>query len=124
MWTTTMPRARVPTLPAPSDRTSADAPSATTVAFDVTPLLTPRTGIGHSVADLRAALSHRADVRLLPFALGLRSPRLRHLAPPGTRMWPVPTRAVLAVWGRVDWPRARRLTRGADVVHATNFVVP
>jgi glycosyltransferase involved in cell wall biosynthesis len=39
-------------------------------------------------------------------------------------MWPVPTRAALAAWEHVDWPRARRLTRGADVVHATNFVVP
>lgn len=96
----------------------------TAVAFDATPLLTPRTGIGNSVADLYAALRPRPDVKLMPFALGLRSPRLRHLAPPGTRMWPVPTRAALAVWSHVDWPRARRLTRGADVVHATNFVVP
>src|SRR4029079_1735987 len=50
--------------------------------------------------------------------------RLRHLAPPGTRMWPVPTRAALAAWKHVNWPSARRLTRGADVMHATNFVVP
>jgi glycosyltransferase involved in cell wall biosynthesis len=39
-------------------------------------------------------------------------------------MWPIPTRAALALWERVNWPRARRLTRGADVLHATNFVVP
>ena len=119
-----MPRGRVPTLPTTNDRRPAETPRVTTVAFDVTPLLTLRTGIGHSVAELRAALARRSDVRLLPFALGLRSPRLRHLAPPGTRMWAVPTRAALAAWQRVDWPRARRLTRGADVVHATNFVVP
>jgi glycosyltransferase involved in cell wall biosynthesis len=96
----------------------------TNVAFDATPLLTVRTGIGHSVAELRAALARRSDVQLMPFALGLRSPRLRHLAPTGTRMWPVPTRAALAVWKHFDWPRGRRLTRGADIVHATNFVVP
>jgi len=96
----------------------------TTVAFDVTPLLTVRTGIGHSVAELRAALARRSDVRLVPFALGMRSRRLRHLAPPGTRTWRVPTRAVLATWEHIDWPRGRRLMRGGDVVHATNFVVP
>src|SRR5438270_14080426 len=102
MWILTLLRGRVPTLPTTSDRTSADTPGPTTVAFDVTPLLTLRTGIGHSVAELRAALARRSDVRLLPFALGMRSPRLRHLAPPGTRMWPVPTRAALTAWEHVD----------------------
>lgn len=120
----TVHRGRVPILPTTSDRTPQDAPRPTIVALDVTPLLTLRTGIGHSVAELRAALARRSDVELLPFALGLRSPRLRHLAPPGTRMWPVPTRAALAAWKHVDWPRARRLTRGAHAMHATNFVVP
>lgn len=90
----------------------------------MTPLLGFRTGIGRSVAELVGALDSRDDVRLLPFALGLRSPLLRGQAPPGTRFAPVSTRLLLAAWSRGDHPRLGPLAGRGDLMHATNFVAP
>jgi len=95
------------------------------VAVDVTPLLTVRTGIGRSVAEVLGALARLADPPVvLPYALGARSRRYRPHAPAGTRFVPLPTRVLLAAWGRGEVPRLDRWLHGAGVVHATNFVVP
>jgi glycosyltransferase involved in cell wall biosynthesis len=90
-----------------------------TVALDATPLLGVQTGIGRSVVEMVAALESHRGVRLRPYVLGARSAT----AVPGARHVRVPTRALLAAWTRVDRPRLDRWVRGADVVHATNFVV-
>lgn len=101
---------------------TSDAPY---VALDVTPLLLYRTGIGRSVQEMVAALEALAGgPRLQPYALGARSGRLRPLAPAGTRFVPLPVRPALAAWGATDRPRVDRWLPGAQVLHATNFVVP
>lgn len=93
------------------------------VAIDTTPLVTMRTGIGHSVEGMWTALRGLPDGPvLIPYVLGLRPPsRL-----PGTSQAPVnirfPTRLLLAAWSRARWPTIDRWLEGAQVVHATNFV--
>jgi glycosyltransferase involved in cell wall biosynthesis len=91
-----------------------------TVAMDVGPLVGPRTGIGHFVAQLLDAL---ADLPEPPdierYVLSFRAS-----LPPGVRRLPYPAGPTLRAWGRVDWPRARRSLGDVDVVHGTNYVVP
>jgi len=101
------------------------------VAIDTTPLVTMRTGIGHSVEGMWSALrAMPAGPVLIPYVLGLRPPSQRpgtsHT--PGTSQAPVnirfPTRLLLATWSRTRWPNIDRWLEGADVIHATNFVTP
>jgi glycosyltransferase involved in cell wall biosynthesis len=60
---------------------------------------------------------------MLPYAISTRALRHRTSLPPGTRV--VPGAATLArLWGRSDGPRIDARLGPADVVHATNFLVP
>ena len=102
-----------------------DSPERPVVAIDTTPLVTMRTGIGHSVEGMWSALrAMPAGPVLIPYVLGLRPPSQL----PGTSQAPVnirvPTRLLLATWSRSQWPTVDRWLGGADVVHATNFVTP
>lgn len=93
------------------------------VALDLTPLLTTRTGIARSVDEMSKALSALdGGPRLVPYALGARSRSLAG-APPGTRFVPVPTRALMQAWSYVDAPKLDRWVGEVSVVHATNFLV-
>jgi glycosyltransferase involved in cell wall biosynthesis len=95
------------------------------IALDVTPLIGMRTGIGRSVEEMVDALAALpAPPVVLPYALGARSRRVGPEPLPGTRFVPLPTRALLAAWARADAPRIDRWVGGADVLHATNFIVP
>ena len=51
---------------------------------------------------------------------------LRAAVPAGVtvRGGPVPARALRALWQRVGWPPTELLATSADVLHATNFVLP
>jgi glycosyltransferase involved in cell wall biosynthesis len=94
------------------------------VAFDVTPLLTFRTGIGNSVQETWAALNAlESGPQLIPYALGLRSKVTGEGLPDGIRSVRVPTRLLLAMWSQADHPRLIRPFQDADVIHATNYVI-
>jgi glycosyltransferase involved in cell wall biosynthesis len=93
------------------------------VAFDVTPFLGFRSGIGLSVQEMWTALSARAGgPALLPYVVGLRAPPRATGLPPGVRSVRLPVRALLGAWSRADRPTLDRWLRGAEVVHATNFL--
>lgn len=95
------------------------------VAFDVTPLLSFRTGIGLAVNEMWHALDTLdGGPRLRPYALGLRAVPERAGLEQTVTVVRWPTRALLAAWSRTDHPRFDRPLAGADVVHATNYVVP
>lgn len=98
-------------------------PDACTVAFDVTPLVGNRTGIGAYVELLQAALERRATrpvVELHPYVLSSRAASL----PPGAVRLPVPARFARSAWaGAAAVPVDLALGRSA-VVHATNFLAP
>lgn len=93
--------------------------AAPSVAFDVGPLVGPRTGIGAAVAAMQASLSARDDVALHPYLTSFRArPQT------GVRRLPLPAALAHRVWAHIDHPRADRWLATPDVVHGTNYVVP
>jgi glycosyltransferase involved in cell wall biosynthesis len=89
------------------------------VAFDVGPLVGPRTGVGVAVAALRGALEARDDVELVPYLTSFRA-----RPEPGVRRLPLPAAVAHRAWARTDHPRVDRWLPQASVVHGTNYVVP
>jgi glycosyltransferase involved in cell wall biosynthesis len=99
------------------------AARAVRVAFDATPLLGPRTGIGVLVAALARRLAVDETVDLTGYVVSWRAGDYRAALPGGCgalRMR-LPARVCHRLWRHVDRPR---LSRGFDVVHGTNYVVP
>jgi glycosyltransferase involved in cell wall biosynthesis len=97
------------------------------VLIDGTPLLGQRSGVGRYTAALLRELATRSDVDVTVTAFTARGQgALRAAVPPGVtvRGGPVPARALRALWHRVDWPPTELLATDADVLHATNFVLP
>jgi glycosyltransferase involved in cell wall biosynthesis len=97
------------------------------VLVDGTPLLGQRSGIGRYTAALLRELTTHTDVDVTVTAFTARGQvRLRAAVPPGVavRGGPVPARALRALWHRVGWPPTELLATDADVLHATNFVLP
>lgn len=97
------------------------------VVLDGTPLLGRRTGVGRYTEHLMTALVRRADVRVSVLAITLRgSGELRSAVPPGVRTRSVrfSARAMHFTWSRWNFPPISLLTRGLDVYHGTNFVLP
>lgn len=92
------------------------------VAYDVGPLVGPRTGIGSAVAALRDAIGSRAadsGVELIPYLLSFRATP-EH----GVRRLPLPAVLAHRVWAHADVPHSDRWLAPARVVHGTNYVVP
>ena len=100
------------------------------VVLDGTPLLGQRTGVGRYTAALLDELAGLAagaglDVGVAAFSLrGRRALRSRLPAGVRARGLPVPARALRAAWSRVPLPPVELLVGFAEVVHATNFVLP
>ena len=106
-------------------RHSSDA--AMRVLVDGTPLLGQRSGVGRYTAALLAELATRPEVDVTVTAFTARGQAaLRAAVPRGVRVrgGPVPARALRAAWWRCDWPPVELLAGSADVLHATNFVLP
>jgi glycosyltransferase involved in cell wall biosynthesis len=96
-----------------------------TIAFDVTPLLGARTGIGYAVHEMFTALcALDAAPMLVPYTLSARARLHRDDVPAGTHFVPLPARLLLASWARADVPRIDRWLEPARVVHATNYLAP
>jgi glycosyltransferase involved in cell wall biosynthesis len=101
------------------------ASARTSVAIDVTPLLGARTGIGHAVAEIFAALRElEAAPLLVPYTLSMRARTMREQVPADTHFVPIPARLLLNAWQRVDAPKIDRWLRPARVLHATNYLTP
>lgn len=86
-----------------------------------------RSGIGRYTGALLRELATRRDVEVMVTAFTARGQRaLRAAVPAGVpvRGGPVPARALHALWQRVSWPPTELLAAEADVLHATNFVLP
>jgi glycosyltransferase involved in cell wall biosynthesis len=96
------------------------------VALDATPLIGPRTGVGHYVAGLAdglLGLTAPPQVTLTAFTFRGRGDLV---APPGARVAgrPAPARLLQAAWLRSSFPPVELLSGSADVFHGTNFVLP
>jgi glycosyltransferase involved in cell wall biosynthesis len=89
------------------------------VAFDVTPLISGRTGIARYVTQLGAALERRGT-ELRTFAVG----RAAFPPPPDARHVRVPARIVERWWRMVPWPPVEQLVADCQLVHATGSLMP
>ena len=87
------------------------------VAFDWGPLLDPPTGVARYTEELGRALE-RSGVDVVRYAVSLRGTNVEDVA--RTR---APARLVQSCWRLAEKP-VLKVTRGVDVVHATNFVLP
>ena len=97
------------------------------VAFDATPLIGERTGIGVLTRGAFTALAGRPQLQLRAFALTWRGrAALAELLPSGVSRVRLPLAAapLQLVWARIDGPVIEWWTGPTDVVHGTNFVVP
>lgn len=120
------PRTPGETYPMPSSpRAPAPRPdSALRVAIDATPLLAPRTGIGHFAAELLTVLEDpgppgepRVDV--------VRYVVSRRAGVTGSTVrLPVPAGMAVRLWGTLGWPACDRRLGDAQVIHGTNFIAP
>jgi glycosyltransferase involved in cell wall biosynthesis len=97
------------------------------LAFDGTPLLGPRSGVGELVSGIAPELARRPELEIVAYAVTLRGRHdlAAHL-PPGVRAATrtYPARLVRQAWLRSEQPRIERWTGAVDVVHATNYVAP
>ncbi len=89
------------------------------VAFDVGPLVGPRTGVGNAVAAMRDSLAQVVDLELVEYVVSFRSQ-----PPTGARRLPVPALLAHRLWSIADRPRVDRYLGAPEVVHGTNYVVP
>lgn len=97
------------------------------VVLDGTPLLGERTGVGRYTAALLGELAGRDELDLTVTAFTARGQRaLRRTVPPGVRVrgWPIPARWLRGRWASGNGPPVEQLAGDADLVHATNFVLP
>ena len=100
------------------------------VAADVTPLLTPRTGVGVFVGEMLAHLAPRTELALTGYAVTWKGRgKLAGSVPEGMdivdRPWmPMAARPFHQVWMRSDHPRIDHWIGRYDVVWGTNYVVP
>ena len=94
------------------------------IGLDATPLLGRRTGIGHYVAQLLAALA-KGDDELVATAFTFRG-RGGLEVPRGVRVAsrPAPAQLLQQAWAHLEWPPAELLSGSCDIFHATNFVLP
>ncbi|HEY3700986.1 MAG TPA: glycosyltransferase family 1 protein [Acidimicrobiales bacterium] len=105
----------------------ATGPSDLDVAFDATPLLGTKAGVGAFCTGALAALAAVEDVRVRAFAVSWRRRgRIVEHLPPGVAAVdrPMPARPVHRAWRLTSLPPIEWFTGRIDVVHGTNFIVP
>lgn len=97
------------------------------VAFDATPLLGARTGVGAFASALLDRLALQPDVAVTAYGVTWRGRRdLSGVVPPGVAVCrrPMAARPLRWAWTKGAFPPLEWWTGPLDVVHGTNFVVP
>jgi glycosyltransferase involved in cell wall biosynthesis len=97
------------------------------LAYDATPLLGPRTGVGIMTARVLERLAVRDDVTVTAFAATWRGRgELGGLVPSTVRAVtrPMPARPLQRAWRATNLPPIEWFTGHVDVVHGPNYVVP
>ncbi len=102
------------------------------IAFDVSPLSHPRTGVGNYLRGSLEGLVEAAAGRHEIVAFAPTSPRGRTAIPAAlegidveTRLWPVlPSHALRVAWSRLGRPGVERLLGRVDVLHFSDWMYP
>ena len=108
-------------------RSGAPTPPGLDLAFDATPLLGPRAGVGAFCTGALSALAGVDGLRVRAFAVSWRRRgRIVEHLPRGVAGVdrPMPARPIHRAWSHTPLPPIEWFTGGVDVVHGTNFVVP
>jgi len=97
------------------------------VAFDLTALHDPRTGIGAFTGELLTRLAQHDDLDLIGYSASWRGRNdVSTLVPEGIEVAtrPMAAQPLRQVWRRTNWPSITWWTGKVDLVHGPNFVVP
>lgn len=96
------------------------------IGIDITPLAGNRSGVGHFLHyQLTHLLRLAMDDRFFAFSSGLHRVDAAYLDGLAVhRHVPAPTRALYALWTRLQRPAVDRLLGDVDVYHATNYFLP
>jgi glycosyltransferase involved in cell wall biosynthesis len=102
------------------------------IAYDVTPLSHPRTGVGNYILGALKGMAQVAEGAHELVAFGPVSIRGRKLVDAALGDLPIERRivtvpfghAVRTSWSRLGWPPAERFLGDADVLHFTDWMVP
>lgn len=94
------------------------------VAFDMTPTIGTRTGIGHVVSHVYEELHKNSAIELAPYALSYKARAYRSELPETTKFITVPARIMLMTWKYSNFPRFDRQLGSVDLIHATNYLAP
>ena len=97
------------------------------IAYDLTALHDPRTGIGAFTGELLTRLAEHDDLDLIAYSASWRGRNdVATLVPPGVEVAtrPMAAQPLRQVWRRVNWPPITWWTGKVDLVHGPNFVVP
>ena len=102
------------------------------IAFDVSPLSHPRTGIGNYIRGSLAGLADAADGEHEIVAFAPTSPSGRKAIPRALdgidvemRLWPLlPSHAIRVGWSRLGHPAVERLLGPVDVLHFSDWMYP
>lgn len=94
------------------------------IAFDLTPTLGTRTGIGNVVAHLLEALSEIDDLELAPYTLSYKAKSYKSDLPSNNTFISVPARVLLNAWKYSNIFSLDNQVVDIDVWHATNYLAP
>src|SRR5947207_5247095 len=97
------------------------------IAYDLTALHDPRTGIGAFTGELLTRLARHDELDLIGYSASWRGRNeAEQLAPAGVDVAtrPMAAQPLRQVWRRIDWPPITWWTGKVDLVHGPNFVVP
>ena len=96
------------------------------IGFELSPITRTRTGVGQYCYYLLKHLLQNDTLNdYCGFSSGMEKPDVAAFAARmPNRHLPVPTRLLYRVWEMTHRPRVDRIIGGADVFHATNFVLP
>jgi len=96
------------------------------IGYDITPLSSARTGVGHyCFCLLKSLLASDTGHEYVGFASGSRPPVLDELEDVlDRRRIPLPTRVMHHLWTLFRFPKVDTFLGGVDVFHATNYFVP
>lgn len=97
------------------------------IAYDVAPLMSARTGVGHYAATLLEhllAVDEETTYELFAVTRSARPAGLVEHPRVALRHWRIPARVAVTIWERIGSPPGERLVGESEVVHGTNFWVP
>lgn len=94
------------------------------VAYDMTPTLGTRTGIGNVVAHLYESLSEISEIELAPYTISYKDRRFRDELPENNIFIGYPARALMPLWRFTNLVSFDKAFGEIDLWHATNYLAP